>query len=255
MKPAVLVLLVAFIPFTAQAQSTAQTAPAAKPPAAPATQEIETEKIGAPVATPPPASARIVAAGSFEPAQVKALLHKLWLTEFRINDLLTQLHPDKWSMTDPAQKTFGQTIEGLHQALASQEEWRAQFDVRPDNMLLGFETFVAISLVLPRVESVAHNVAQYENPSFGSQFSQAASQLLDLQQFLQPHLASLLKNQDGVLQGAQAKLAACQNQLGFAMHSRQQTATPMKNIAPEFKGRHVHHTTDTKAAAKTPKSK
>jgi hypothetical protein len=255
MKPAVLVLLVVFIPLVAQAQSTAQKAPSAKPPAAPATEEIETEKIGAPVATPPPASARTVAAGSLEPAQVKALLHKLWLIEFRINDLLTQLHPDKWRMPDPSRKTFTQTIEGLHQALASQEEWRAQFDVRPDNMLLGFQTFVAMSLVLPRVESVAHNVTQYENPSFGAQFSQAASQLLDLQQLLQPHLALLLKNQDGVLQGAQANLAACQNQLGFAMHSRQQAATPMKNIAPEFKGRHVHHTTDTKAAAKTKESK
>jgi hypothetical protein len=29
----------------------------------------------------------------------------------------------------------------------------------------------------------------------------------------------------------------------------------MRNIAPEFKGRHVHHTTDTKAAAKTKESK
>jgi hypothetical protein len=254
MKPAVLVLLVAFVPVTLQAQSATQKAPAAKPPVAPATQEIQTEKIGTPPATPPPVTAQTGTAGYLEPAQVKALLHKVWLAQYRINDLLTQVNPEKWKMPDTARKSFGQTLESLRQALASEEEWRAQFDARPDSLYLGFQTYVAINSVLPRMEGVAHSVAQYENPSFGAQYSQAANQLFDLQQSLQPHLASLLKNQDGVMLAAQTNLASCQNELGFAMRPRQEKATPMKNIAPEFKGRHVHHATESAGGAKTEKS-
>jgi len=257
MKPSVLVLLFAFIPLTVRAQSTVHKAPPDKPLVAPVTQEIETEKIGAPATTPPPVTATVPPGtpGYLEPAQVKALLHKLWLTQFRINDLLAQLQPEKWRIPDVARKSFGQTLESLHQALSSEEDWRAQFDVRPDSLYLGFQTYAAINSVLPRLEGVAQSVAQYENPSFGGQYSQAANQLFDMQQALQPHVAFLLKNQDGVMLAAQTNLASCQNELGFAMHSRQEKATPMKNIAPVFKGgKHAQPATESAGGTKTDKS-
>ena len=121
--------------------------------------------------------------------------------------------------------------------MAAEEDWRSQFEARPDSLYLGFQTYVAISAVLPRVDGVAHDVSQYENASFGAQYSQSANQLFDLQQLIEPHLAYLLKNQDNFLLVAQTNLASCQNELNFAEHGKQGRAIPMKNIAPEFKGR------------------
>jgi hypothetical protein len=97
-------------------------------------------------------------------------------------------------------------------------------------------TYVAISALLPRVDGLAHSVSHYENGSFGAQYSQTGNQLFDLQQTLEPHLASLLKAQDGALLVVQNNLASCQSQLGFAEHGMQGHATPIANIAPEFKG-------------------
>ena len=92
-------------------------------------------------------------------------------------------------------------MESLRKALAAEEDWRSQFEARPDSLYLGFQTYVAISAVLPRVDGVAHSVSQYENPSFGAQYSQSANQLFDLQQLIEPHLAYLLKNQDNAHAG------------------------------------------------------
>jgi hypothetical protein len=49
-------------------------------------------------------------------------------------------------------------------------------------------------------------------------------------------LALLLKNQDNYLLVTQTNLASCQSELNFAEHDKQGHATPMRNIAPEFKG-------------------
>ena len=102
-----------------------------------------------------------------EPAQVKALMHKIWLAQYRLNDLLTQVHPEKWKMPPAARQSFEQSLESLRKAMAAEEDWRSQFEARPDSLYLGFQTYVAISAVLPRVDGVAHSVSQYENASFG----------------------------------------------------------------------------------------
>jgi len=118
-------------------------------------------------------------------------------------------------------------------------------------LYLGFQTYVAISAVLPRVDGVAHSVAQYENASFGAQYSQSANQLFDLQQLIEPHLAYLLKNQDNVQLVAQTNLASCENELNFAKHNKEGRATPMKNIAPVFQGhKRTSHTTAPAGGAK-----
>jgi len=242
MKSLTLALLVAVYPLTVRAQSSAPKTPPPKPATASAPQEVETEKIAVPAVTPQPISIRTGTTGYLEPAQVKALLHKIWLTQFRLDDLLAQVHPERWKMPDAARKSFGQTLENLHKALGSEADWRAQFDDRPDSLYLGFQTYVAISAVLPRLDGVARAVSQYENASFGAQYSQAANQLFDLQQSLQPHLAFLMKNQDGLLLASQTNLASCQSELGFALHDKEGRAAPMRNVAPVFKGgNHPHH--------------
>jgi len=221
-----------------------------KPAKAPSNQEIETEQVGAPQTTPPPAPGAANSAGYMEPAQVKLVLHSIWLTEFRINDLLSEVHPDRWKMPDTAKQSLALTMETLRRSLAAQEEWRAQFEKRPDSLYLGFQTYVAISAVLPRLDGIAKSVSVYENPSLGAQYSQASGKLFDQQQALEPHLAYLLKNQDGLMLAAQNNLSACQGSLGYALKDQQGRATPMKNIAPVFKGtRRSHHATASSSAA------
>jgi hypothetical protein len=140
-------------------------------------------------------------------------------------------------MPPAARQSFEQTLESLHKAMAAEEDWRSQFDERPDSLYLGFQTYVAISAVLPRVDGVAHSVSRYENASFGGQYSQSANRLFDLQQSIVPHLAYLLKNQDNLMVAAQTNLASCQNELNSAERDKEGRATPMKNIAPVFKSR------------------
>ena len=253
MKAIFVVLWVAAWPLTVWGQSATQKTQPPKPAPASHSQEVETEQIAAPGETPPSSSGPAGAAGAMEPAQVKALLHKIWFTQYRIDDLLAQVRPERWKMSDTTRKSFGETLQTLHKALASEEEWRAQFDARPDSLYLGFQTYVAVNAVLPRLDGVARSVAQFENPSLGAQYSQAANQLFDLQQSLQPRLAFLLKNQDGLLLAAQTNLASCQNELGFALHNKEGHATPMKNIAPVFRGgKRAQHA--TAAVAKAGKS-
>jgi hypothetical protein len=174
-----------------------------------------------------------------EPAQVKALAHKIWLAEYRINDLLTQVHPEKWKISNATRNSFNQTLENLHKGLEGLEEWRAQFEKRPDSMYFGFQTYAAINAALPRMDGVARAASQFENPSLGAQYSQAGNQLFDLQQALQPYVAYLLRNSDQVLYVAQTNLAGCQNELGNALRGQGGPAKPLKNTFVEFhEGQH-----------------
>ncbi len=237
MKILLFLMCVTLCPLAAMGQSSSQK-PALPPHSnGPATEQIETETVGPPGPSPAVAAATAEASGYMEPAKVKALTHKLYLAEYRLNDLLTQVNPDKWKMSPATRKSFDQTMASLHNALAAEEDWRGQFDKRPDSLYLGFQTYVAISAVLPRVDGVARAVSQYDNVSLGVQYSQSVNQFFDLQQSIEPLLAYLLKNQDGLMVDAQSNLASCQNELNYAMAGRQQKAIPMKNIAPVFQGR------------------
>lgn len=234
MKLLFVALFVAVCPLSVLGQSKT---PLPAHPNGPASQEVQTETIVVPGQTPAVPSTPANDAGHLELDQVKALLRKIWLTQFRMNDLLTQVHPEKWKIPPAARQSFDQSMESLRSSMAAEENWRSQFEARPDSLYLGFQTYLAISAVLPRMNGIAHSVSQYENASFGAQYSQAANQLFDLQQSLEPHLAFLLKNLDNVQVTAQANLASCENQLNYAMYGKQGPAVPMKNIAPDFKGR------------------
>jgi hypothetical protein len=256
MKLLFLALFVAVCPLAGLGQSSSKKTPLPPHPNGPASQEIQTETIGPRGQTPASPADHASTTGYMEPEQVKALMHRIWLAQYRLNDLLAQVHPEKWKMPPAARQSFEQTLESLHKAMAAEEDWRSQFDERPDSLYLGFQTYVAISAVLPRVDGVAHSVSRYENASFGGQYSQSANQLFDLQQSLEPHLAYLLKNQDNLLLAAQTNLASCQNELNFAEHDKEGRATPMKNIAPVFQGRkRTAHATAAAGGAKKPEPK
>jgi hypothetical protein len=172
-----------------------------------------------------------------EAGQVKALAHKIWIAQYRINDLMTQVHPEKWKISDATRNSFNQTLENLRRGLEGLEEWRAQFEKRPDSMYFGFQTYAAINAALPRLDGVARAASQFENPSLGAQYSQAGNQLFDLQQALQPYVAYLLRNPDQLLYVAQTNLAGCQNTLGNVLRGQGGSAKPLKNTFVKFHGR------------------
>lgn len=234
MKFYFLALVVAALPLNAAGQ--ANKAPLPSHPNRPATEEIQTEKIMVPGQAPPSTTAQLNAPGHQEIEQEKALMHKIWLAQYRLSDLLNQVQPDKWKMAPAARQSFDESLDSLRKSMAALEGWRSQFEKRPDSLYLGFMTYVAAGAVLPRVDGVAHSVIHYENGSFGAQFSQTANQLFDLQQMIEPHLALLLKNQDSVIVVSQSNLASCQNELNYAEHDKEGHAVPMRNIAPAFRG-------------------
>jgi hypothetical protein len=218
----------------------------------------ETETILSPqlAQTPQPVNAP----GFMDPAQVKALAHKIWMAEFRINDLLTQLRPDRWKVSNITRNSFSQTLENLHRALEGLEEWRAQFEKRPDSMYFGFQTYAAMNAALPRLEGVAGTANQFENSSLGAQYSQASNQLFDLQQALQPYLAYLLRNSDQLFYVTQTNLAGCQNELGNALRGQGGRATPLKNTFVELHARRpgdgqAKDRTSSRGGKKKPRSK
>jgi hypothetical protein len=197
----------------------------------------ETETIPPPQLAPTPQP--VNAPGFLDAAQVKALAHKIWAAEFRINDLLTQVHPGKWKVSNITRNSFYQTLQNLQGALEGLEEWRAQFEKRPDSMYFGFQTYAAMNAALPHLDGVARAASQYEDPSLGAQYSQAGHQLFDLQQALQPYLAYLLRNPDQLLYVAQTNLAGCQNELGKALREQGGPAKPLKNTFVEFHARRL----------------
>src|SRR5271170_8097418 len=113
MKSFFLALLVAAAPLNLLAQSIAQKTPLPPHPNAPASQQVEEEKIDAPGQTPAATPGKAPTSGYMETTQVKALMHKMWLAEFRLNDLLTQVHPEKWKISPGERKSFDQSLDSL----------------------------------------------------------------------------------------------------------------------------------------------
>ncbi len=241
---AILVALICIPAWAGHAQQ-----PQGPPPSPPSTPETETVDVTRPGQT----SARGGAENLATAAQVKELSHKLWLAEFRINDLLTEVHPERWKLSEVARGSFSQTLATLRGQLTALDGWRTQLDDRAESVYVVFMTYAAINAALPRLDAVTRSITQHENASLGAQFSQAGNQLFDLQQALQPHLAALLQNQDEGLLATQNNLAACQNQLSLAMRGKTAPAKPMKNVLPEFKGWRVRRSKDTAGQTAAPR--
>jgi hypothetical protein len=248
MRIALRLLIVLVLSSLRTAGATQQPSPA---PAAP----VQTENIG-PNQAPPPVTGGVAAAaaseGAMEASQVKELLHRLWLAEYRINDLLTEVHPDRWKIPETARASFRESFGALQEQMRALEGWRGQFEVRPDSIYLGYMTHALIDAILPRLDGVTPLIMQRENASLGAQFSKSVNQLFDVQQALQPHLSNLLRNQDQVFYATQTNLAACESRLGAALRGQSPPAKIIPNIVPEFKGRRVRKPSATPAASPAP---
>ncbi len=216
----------------------AASAPGASPnPQQPqASAKTQTEHVEAPK-SPRETPARLSSAsGDLDPAQVAALVHKIWLAQYRVNDLLTEVHPERWKLSAPARASFDQTLEALRASLGVLEERRGLFEKRTDNMYLGYQTYEAMTSILPRLDGVGHGISQYENASLGAQYGQSVKQFADLQQTLGDYLALLLRNQDQVIQALENNVAGCENTLTYAMRPKVSPAKALGNapaIRPE----------------------
>lgn len=204
--------------------------PAAQTPSTPApSQEIPTQKIDVPSVSQAQPTTDVKETGSLAAADVEALLTKVRFSEYRLNDLLTDVHPDRWKLSGATLESFNQTLKTLHAQVQSLGEWRAQFEKRTDSIYLGFQTYAAINSVLPRLNGVARSIGEHETPGYAAQFSRAGDQLFDLQQTIGDYLGSLLRNQDQLLVGFENNLTACQQNLSAAMRGQAKRAKPMKN--------------------------
>lgn len=171
-------------------------------------------------------------AGYMDSAQLKAVFDKIHATVFRIDDLLTDVRPERWKISDAARNSFNQTLATLRAQMRALDEWRGQFENRNDSIYLGYQTYATIDAVLPRLNGVAESVGIHDSENFAGQYRQAADKLFDEQQSFGTYLEFLLRNQDQIVLALENNVAACQNQLGYAMRSSPERAKPMRNVAP-----------------------
>ncbi len=201
----------------------------------PAPEQIRIPAVPQPVQSPGIVAgmlAKSSESGYMEPDQVKALLDQERFVEFRINDLMTDLHPDRLKMSDTARISFSQTVATMRSQMEVLKGWRKEFLARPESMGAGFRVYATIGAILPRLEGVARTISQVDNPSFGAQFDDAAGRLFDVQQKLAPYIGFLLQNHDSILQALEGNLAGCQTDLGHALKGQGERPKWMKNSAP-----------------------
>lgn len=199
---------------------------------------IQTEKVQVPESLQAPPSSMASQPGYMLPAQTKQLLDKIWQTEQRIRDLLSQVHPEALKMPPAVAATLARNVAAVTKNLDGLEDARARFAGRPDSEYFGFETYSGMAMVLPRLGEVADPVYRYQGQSLGSDLRQAWNDLFALEQALSPYIAFLTRNHDQIYTLTQGNLYACQDQLNHA--GKSERAVPMKNILPEFKG-HPRH--------------
>lgn len=227
---AALALCMSAVRIQAAPQALPSTQPATQNPSiATPSQEIPTQKIDLLPASQAQPATDIKQTGSLPATDVKALLTKVRFSEYRINDLLTDVHPDRWKLSGATLESFNQTLKTLRAQVETLGEWRAQFEKRTDSIYLGFQTYAAINSVLPRLNGVARSIGEHETSGYAAQFSRAGDQLFDLQQAIGGYLGSLLHNQDQLLVGFENNLTACQQNLSAAMRGKATRATRMKN--------------------------
>jgi len=214
--------------------------------------DVETQKIETPTETSKPPATFTNDTGSMQAADVKALLTKVRFSEYRINDLLTDVRPERWKMADATLESFKQSLQSLHARVKALEDWRAQFEQRTDSLYLGFQTYAAINSVLPRLDGVARSVAEHESAGYAAQFSAAGGQLFDLQEAIGGYVGSLLKNQDQLLLGYQHDVATCQQELSVAMRGQGERAKSMRNAQPIRAQRRSAHDASKKSGGNPP---
>jgi hypothetical protein len=200
---------------------------------------LTTETVTVPANTPPlnyttPPEG---GAGYLKPADVKALLDKVYMAAYRASDLLTVLHPDRQKLSAIEYNNLVTDSEQVREALKELEPWRRQFAERPDSMYLAFQTYAALNVLGPGVGELGHAVTRLVDPNLGAQYGASSRELTDLERQLSAYVGYLVARQHQSVAALEDNLARCQSTLGYALMPRREPVIPMKNIVPQFKGR------------------
>jgi hypothetical protein len=198
--------------------------------------QIQTETIKVPQTMQAPPRSMANQPGYMEPAQTHQLLAKLWQAEARVKDLASQVHPENLKMPAAELPGFNSNLDALRRSLVSLEESRQKFDMRVDSEYLGFETYAAISDVMPPLERLAVLLSRHNNPSLEGEFNQAWNDMLTLRQAFKPYLSFLLRNHDEIFATMETNLAGCQSELGYKNYKAGASPTYMRNVLPHFRG-------------------
>ncbi|HEV2417909.1 MAG TPA: hypothetical protein VGX94_08900 [Terriglobia bacterium] len=224
--------------YVAYVEAKAQKELAAPPSQVPPGQKgLETERVNvAPMA--PPVSTLAVEPPPLTPGQVKSILYKVYISEFRIRDLLSQEHPDQWKGASPAERTMAaQARAALASNLDELEKWRALFSDHPGSMYDAFQTYRSVNALFHPLRVFGREAGKYENENMADDYARRETDMEAQLNGLIPYISFILQHQDRNLEMFQTDLAGCQTQLGYAMHSQVRASQPMKNIVPVFQGR------------------
>lgn len=207
---------------------------------------LQVERV-APRSFPAPISAPVaVAAPPMSPEQVKAILGKIYISDYRIRDLLTQEKPEQWKIPKAEQMMASQARDALIAKIEAAEKWRGLFSQSPDNIYYGFETFITVSDVLHPLWLFSRDASRKEGINVGADYSRRAADLDSQLHLLLPYFRFALKRDQAGYGQYEADLANCQNQLGYAMHGLVRHATPIRNEVPDFQGRRARERKDAR---------
>lgn len=215
-------------------------APSAGSASRSAEAELPTEKVEVPRSYTAPPATLTNETGALQPAEVKQILYKAYVAGFRFNDLLTVLEPAQWKIDDASRQRFDATLAAVRQDLKDFERWRAQFELDPADVFLGYKTYTAMSTALPAMDELADDVARYQNADAGTQFQRANQEFMGARKSLDGYLSFLLRNRQDLRAAMQNDLASCQKTLNYAMYGKTGPVTNMTNINPVFRG-HLGH--------------
>lgn len=212
---------------------------AAPPPGAHAGPGLETERIQAHEAAPPPVRTLVVATPPLTGAQVKQILHRVYVSEYRVRDLLGQEKPELWKAPPAERQLALQARAELTERLGDLEKWREQFSEHPAHMYDAFQTYLAINRIFHPLRVFGREAGKYESPNIASAYERRAVEMEAQMNGLVPYIGFILQHADEGLDTYRSDLASCQNQLGYAMHQSLQRPVGMKNVVPVFQGRRV----------------
>ncbi|MGH9397621.1 MAG: hypothetical protein ACRD18_12310 [Terriglobia bacterium] len=223
--------------YVALLQAQYQKALTAHPAGGPGGKGLETERINAPPPPAPPVRTLVVAPPPLTVAEVKAILHNVYVSEFRVRDLLGQEHPERWKAPPAERELAAQARTGLLAQLNELEKWREQFNRDPANMYNAFQTYRAVDSVFHPLRVFSRETAKYESANMASDYQRRADDMEAQMNGLIPYIGFILQHADQGLETFQSDLASCQNELSYAMHGTVHTPASMKNIVPVFRGR------------------
>lgn len=203
------------------------------------THGLETVRIQPAAPAPPPLRTLAVAAPPLTNAQVKQILHQVYVSEFRVRDLLGQERPNRWKAPLAERQLALTTRADLLKRLNELETWRERFSEHPTHTYAAFQTYLAINRLFHPLRVFGRAAAKYESASIAGAYARRTADMEAQMNGLVPYVGFILQNADAGLDTYRSDLANCQNQLGYAMHQSIESPHGMKNIVPVFQGRYV----------------